>query len=137
MTSFATFLRGSFAIRVSSEAWEMWTVAKLTTSLGPIFKNKLFSKMNQISQPINENCLSCQNIGQISIWMILVASKCSIYDVKHISLIFRGPQTLHITTIFEEILQLILFHANKSACHIIGKICDTFRIPRIYRSNEN
>ena len=62
--------------------------------------------------------------------MILVVSKCSIYDVKHpIFLIFRGPQTPHTATIFEKILQTILFYENKSACHILGTICDTFRIP--------
>ena len=33
LITFVTFLRGSFVIWVSSEAWEMWTVAKLTTSL--------------------------------------------------------------------------------------------------------
>ena len=76
--------------------------------------------MNKISQTIDESCLSCQNIGQLSISLILVVSKCSIYEVKNpISLIFGGPQTLYITTIFEEILQIILFHVNKSACHIV------------------
>ena len=61
--------------------------------------------------------------------MILVVSKCSIYDVKNpISLIFRGPQTPHIATIFEKILQIILFHANKIACYIMYKNCGTFRI---------
>ena len=58
--------------------------------------------------------------------MILVMSKCSIYHVESpISLIFRGPQTPHITTIFEKNLQTILFYVNKSACHILGTICDT------------
>ena len=86
--------------------------------------------MNKISQTIKESCFSCKNIAQISIWMILVVSKCSINDVKSlISLIFRGPQTPHVTTIFEKILQTILFYANKSACHIFGTICDTFRLP--------
>ena len=85
--------------------------------------------MDEISQTINESCFSCQNIGQILIWMILVVSKCSIYDVKHpIFLIFRGPQTPHTATIFEKILQTILFYENKGACHILGTICDTFRI---------
>ena len=87
--------------------------------------------MDKISQTINESCFSCQNIGQILIWMILVVSKCSIYDVKHpIFLIFRGPQTPHTATIFEKILGTILFYENKSACHIFGTICDTFRIPK-------
>ena len=82
--------------------------------------------MNEISQTINESCFSCQNIGQISILVILVVSKSSIYDVKSpISLIFGGPQTPHITTIFEKNLQTILFYVNKSACHILGTICDT------------
>ena len=81
--------------------------------------------MNKISQIINEIFDSCQNIGQISIQIILVGSKCSIYVVKNpISLIFGSPQTLHITTIFEEILQ------------IIGKICDTLRIPNISRDRK-
>ena len=82
--------------------------------------------MNEISQTIKESCFSCKNIAQISIWMILVVSKCSINDVKSlISLIFRGPQTPHVTTIFEKILQTILFYVNESACHILGTICDT------------
>ena len=86
--------------------------------------------MDEISQTINESCFSCQNIGQILIWMILVVSKCSIYDVKHpIFLIFRGPQTPHTATIFEKILQTILFYENKSAYHIFGTIGNTFRIP--------
>ena len=38
--------------------------------------------MNKISKIINENSFSCQNIGQISIWMSLIVSKCSTYDVK-------------------------------------------------------
>ena len=88
--------------------------------------------MDKISQTINESCFSCQNIGQILIWMILVVSKCSIYDVKHpIFLIFRGPQTPHTATIFEKISGTILFYENKSACHIFGTICDTFRIPNV------
>ena len=41
---------------------------------------------------------------------------------------FRGPQTPHITTIFEKNLQTIL-NVNKSAWHIFGTIWDTFRIP--------
>ena len=82
--------------------------------------------MNKISQTIKESCFSCKNIAQISIWMILVVSKCSINDVKSlISLILRGLQTPHITTMFEKILQTILFYVNKSACHILGTICDT------------
>ena len=56
--------------------------------------------MNKTSETISESCLSCQNIGKILIWMILVVSK------NPISLIFQGPQTLHITTIFEKILQI-------------------------------
>ena len=93
--------------------------------------------MNKISQTIKESCFSCKNIAQISIWMILVVSKCSINDVKSpISLIFGGPQTPHITTIFEKILQTILFYVNKSACHIFGTICDTFRIPILARPFE-
>ena len=87
--------------------------------------------MNKISQTIKESCFSCKNIAQISIWMILVVSKCSINDVKSlISLIFRGPQTPHVTTIFEKILQTILFYVNKSACHILGTICDTSKFTK-------
>ena len=82
--------------------------------------------MNKISQTIKESCFSCKNIAQISIWMILIVSKCSINDVESpISLTFGGPQTPHITTIFEKNLQTILFYVNKSACHILGTICDT------------
>ena len=88
--------------------------------------------MNKISQTINESCFSCQNIGQISILVILVVSKCSIYDVKNpISPIFRGPQTPHIATIFEKILQTILFYINESACHIFVTICNTFRFSTV------
>ncbi len=82
--------------------------------------------MNKIIQTIKESCFSCKNIAQISIWMILVVSMCSINDVKSlISLIFRGPQTPDVTTIFENILQTILIYVNESACHILGTICDT------------
>ena len=82
--------------------------------------------MNKISQTINESCFSYKNIAQISIWMILVVSKCSKNDVKSlISLIFGGPQTPHITTIFEKILQTIFLYVNESACYILGTICDT------------
>ena len=101
------------------------------------FKQKLFSKLDEISQPINKSCFSCQNIGQILIWMILVVSKCSIYDVKHpIFLIFRGSQTPRTATIFEKISGTILFYENKSACHIFGTICDTFRIPIAFAVNH-
>ena len=94
--------------------------------------------MNKISQTIKESCFSCKNIAQISIWMILVVSKCSINDVKSpISLIFGGPQTPHITTIFENFLQTILFYVNKSACHIFGTICDTGRFTKqLYIKNQ-
>ncbi len=62
--------------------------------------------------------------------MILDMSKCSTNDVKSpISLIFGGPQTPHITTIFEKFLQTILFYVNKSAYHIFGTICDTGIFP--------
>ena len=65
--------------------------------------------------------------------MILDMSKCSKNDVKSpISLIFRGPQTPHITTIFEKNLQTILFYVNKSACHILGTICDTSKFTKDY-----
>ena len=88
--------------------------------------------MNKISQTIKESCFSCKNIAQISIWMILVVSKCSINDVKSlIFLIFRGPQTPHVTTIFEKILQTILFYVNESACHILGTICDTSKFTNV------
>ena len=91
--------------------------------------------MNKISQTINESCFSCQNIGQISILVILVVSKCSIYDVKSpMSPIFRGPQTPHIATIFEKILQTILFYINESACHIFVTICNTFRFSNTHPS---
>ena len=76
----------------------------------------------------NESCFLCKSIGQISIWMILVVYKSSIYDVKNpISLIFWRPQTPHIATIFEKVLQTTLFHVNKSICHILRTICDTLR----------
>ena len=85
--------------------------------------------MNEIYQTTNESYFSSQNIGHISIRMILAVSKCSIYDAENpICLVFGGPQTLHIRIIFEEILRMFHFHA-KSVCHIISKICDTFRIP--------
>ena len=93
--------------------------------------------MNKISQTIKESCFSCKNIAQISIWMILVVSKCSINDVKSlISLIFRGPQTPHVTTIFEKILQTILFYVNESACHILGTICDTSKFTNFHGRSQ-
>ena len=98
------------------------------SNLGPIAKT--FSKINKISQTMNEICFSCKNIVQISIWMILIVSKCSINDVKSpISLTFGGPQTPHITTIFEKFVQTILFYVNKSAYHKFGTICDTGIFP--------
>ena len=85
--------------------------------------------MNRISQTINESCFLCKNIGQISIWMILVVSKCSIYHVQSpISLNFGGPQTSHFSTIFEKFLGIILFYVNKSACHILVTICKPSRM---------
>ena len=99
-------------------------------NLGPIL-SKTFSAVEKTSLTINESCFSCQNIGQISILVILVVSKCSTYNVKNpISLIFRGPQTPHIATIFEKILQTILFYVNKDACYILVMICEPSRIPR-------
>ena len=84
--------------------------------------------MDKISQTINESCFSCQNIGKISISVILVVFKCSKYDVKNpFSPIFRGPQTPHIATIFENISQTILFYIYESARHIFVTICNTFR----------
>ena len=88
--------------------------------------------MNEISQTKNESCFSYKNIAQISIWMILVLSKCSKNDVKSpISLIFGGPQTPHITTIFQKILETILFYVNKSACTILGTNCDTCKFTTV------
>ena len=101
------------------------------TNLGSLL-GKNFFKMYKISF-INESCFSCQNIGQISILVILVVSKCSIYDVKNpISPIFRGPQTPHIATIFEKILQTIIFYVNKNASYILVTICEPSRIPTAY-----
>ena len=79
-----------------------------------------------------ETCVSCKNIGQISIWMILIVSKCSIYHVKIpiFSSIFRGPQTPHTSTNFQEIF------VNENACHILGTICEPFRIPKTYHINR-
>ena len=62
--------------------------------------------------------------------MVWVVSKCSIYHVQSpISLIFKGLQTPHFSTIFEKILGIILFYANKIACHILVTICEPCRIP--------
>ena len=38
-----------------------------------------------------------------------------------LALNLSDPQTPHITTIFEKILQIILFYVNKSACYSGGK----------------
>ena len=63
--------------------------------------------------------------------MILIVSKCSIYHVKiPISLIFRGPQTPHTSTNFQKNF------VNKNACHILGTICEPFRIPKTYNINR-
>ncbi len=62
--------------------------------------------------------------------MVWVVSKCSIYHVQSpISLIFKGLQTPHFSTIFEKILGIVLFYANKIACHILVTICEPCRIP--------
>ena len=42
-----------------------------------------------------------------------------------LALNLSDPQTPHITTIFENFLQTILFYVNKSAYHKFGTICDT------------
>ena len=64
--------------------------------------------------------------------MVWVVSKCSIYHVQSpISLIFKGLQTPHFSTIFEKILGIILFYANKVACHILVMICEPCRIPSL------
>ena len=64
--------------------------------------------------------------------MILIVSKCSIYHVKIpiFSSIFRGPQTPHTSTNFQEIF------VNENACHILGTICEPFRIPKTYNINR-
>ena len=61
--------------------------------------------------------------------MVWVVSKCSIYHVQSpISLIFKGLQTPHFSTIFEKILGMILSYVNKSACHILVMICKPSRM---------
>ena len=64
--------------------------------------------------------------------MILIVSKCSIYHVKIpiFSSIFRGPKTPHTSTNFQEIF------VNENACHILGTICEPFRIPTTYHINR-
>ena len=53
-------------------------------------------------------------LARFQFLMISVVSKYSTDDVRNpISLIFGGSQTLHITTIFEEILQIILIIQTK------------------------
>ena len=72
------------------------------------------SKVDEISQKINESCFLCQNIGQVLIWMILDVSKCSIYDVKHpIFLIFRWPQTPHTANYLKEFCKQSYFMKTK------------------------
>ena len=46
-----------------------------------------------------------------------------------LALNLSDPQTPHITTIVEKILQTILFYVNKSACYILVTICEPCRIP--------
>ena len=60
-------------------------------------------------------------IGQISIWIIFVASNCSIYDVKNPIFWFSGAHRHFIlcTSIFDEILQIILIHVTISVKIVI------------------
>ena len=91
--------------------------------------------MNETSQTINERWFSCQSIGQISIWMILVVSKCSIYDGRNpISLIFQADRHVILQPFFRKILQIILFHANKSACQLIWTIAAD---PTLHSNRKN
>ena len=51
-----------------------------------------------------------------------------------LALNLSDPQTPHITNIFENFLQTILFYVNKSACHILDTICDsTCKFTRKYQ----
>ena len=49
-----------------------------------------------------------------------------------LALNLSDPQTPHITTIFENFLQTILFYVNKSACYILVTTCEPCRIPTFY-----
>ena len=48
-----------------------------------------------------------------------------------LALNLSDPQAPHITTIFEKILQTILFYVNKNASYILVTICEPSRIPNI------
>ena len=52
-----------------------------------------------------------------------------------LALNLSDPQTPHITTIFENFLQTILFYVNKSACYILVTICEPCRIPTHRQKN--
>ena len=60
----------------------------------------------------------------------LIRVAFGLYHVKSPnSLIFEGPQQPYFSPIFEKILGIILFYANKIACHILVTICEPCRIP--------
>ena len=50
-----------------------------------------------------------------------------------LALNLSDPQAPHITTIFEKILQTILFYVNKNASYILVTICEPSRIPNLQR----
>ena len=48
-----------------------------------------------------------------------------------LALNLSDPQAPHITTIFENFLQTILFYVNKNASYILVTICEPSRIPSV------
>ena len=96
------------------------------------FKQNLFQKLIRYLKPIIKLVFHAKILARFQFGLFWLCRSTQ-YRVSKIefSPFFRGLQTLLITTIFEEILQIILFHENKSACHIIGKIWDSIRIPNL------
>ena len=51
-----------------------------------------------------------------------------------LALNLSDPQAPHFTTIFEKILQTIIFYVNKNASYILVTICEPSRIPNVHRA---
>ena len=78
----------------------VWSVCR-TDKFRANFKQKTFPKMNKIPQTINDICFLCQNIGQISIWMIF-------YLFIYIASLFRFHTYTYL--IFYHFLSVTLFN---------------------------
>ena len=112
-----------------------YKVSVRLTNLGPILSKKVFKHEQNISHhewklffmPKYRPCFNKNVFGCV---------KCSIYDLKiSISLFSKAYRHLILGPFLKKNSKIMPFYVHQSACHILGNICDTSRIPTVLIKN--